>query len=130
MPRLLAGLEPRGPTHLPVQHGQAMLPDLKVTDSSEALLQGRAPPFRLLVRAMRRGGQPIPDIRYTLSEPFVVGGQGPGAWLQQLLPLLPLLPPGQVKGLRSPGGPGLWDVRGPRPTNPQPPSSQRWPPLV
>ena len=30
-------------------HGQAIMPDLEVTDSSEALLKGRRPPFRLLV---------------------------------------------------------------------------------
>ena len=31
---------------VPMISGQAMLPDLKVTESSEALLTGRAPPFR------------------------------------------------------------------------------------
>jgi len=30
-------------------HGRAVMPDLEVTDSSEALLKGRRPPFRLLV---------------------------------------------------------------------------------
>jgi hypothetical protein len=49
-----------------------MLPDLKVTDSSEALLTGRAPPFRLLARAVRRGGEPLPGVSPVLSEPFVV----------------------------------------------------------
>eukprot|EP00887_Chlorella_sp_A99_P003348 scaffold26.g3348.t1 len=57
---------------VPMIHGQAILPDLKVTNSSEALLQGRAPPFRLLVRAVRRGGASIPNISHALSEPFVV----------------------------------------------------------
>jgi hypothetical protein len=57
-----------------VQHGQAILPDLKITDSSEALLTGRAPPFRLVVRAVRRTGELFPGILPALSEPFVVGG--------------------------------------------------------
>lgn len=33
------------------QHGRAILPDVSITDSSEAILLGRKPPFRLLVRA-------------------------------------------------------------------------------
>eukprot|EP00887_Chlorella_sp_A99_P000045 scaffold16.g45.t1 len=57
---------------VPMIRGQSILPDPKVTDSSEALLQGRAPPFRLLVRAVRRGGASIPNISHALSEPFVV----------------------------------------------------------
>jgi hypothetical protein len=57
---------------VPMIHGQAMLPDLKVTDSSEALLTGRAPPFRLLARAVRRGGAPLLGVAPVLSEPFVV----------------------------------------------------------
>ena len=57
---------------VPMISGQAMLPDLKVTDSSEALLSGRAPPFRLLARVVQRGGIPLPGIAPVLSEPFVV----------------------------------------------------------
>ena len=57
---------------VPTISGQAMLPDLKVTDSSEALLTGRAPPFRLLARLVQRGGIPLPGIAPVLSEPFVV----------------------------------------------------------
>jgi hypothetical protein len=57
---------------VPMIAGQAMLPDLKVTDSSEALLTGRAPPFRLLARLVQRGGLPFPGIAPVLSEPFVV----------------------------------------------------------
>lgn len=57
---------------VPMIHGQAMLPDLKVTDSSEALLTGRAPPFRLLARVVRRGGDLLPGVAPALSEPFVV----------------------------------------------------------
>jgi hypothetical protein len=49
-----------------------MLPDLKVTESSEALLTGRAPPFRLMARAIWRTGEGIPGIAPVLSEPFVV----------------------------------------------------------
>ena len=57
---------------VPMIAGQAMLPDLKVTDSSEALLAGRAPPFRLLARVVHRGGMPVAGIGPVLSEPFVV----------------------------------------------------------
>lgn len=57
---------------VPMIAGQAMLPDLKVTDSSEALLAGRAPPFRLLARVIHRGGMPVAGIGPVLSEPFVV----------------------------------------------------------
>ena len=63
---------PPPPPSSSLQHGQAVLPDLKVTDSSEALLTGRAPPFRLLVRAVRRTGDSVSHIRFALSEPFVV----------------------------------------------------------
>ncbi|GAB4816111.1 hypothetical protein N2152v2_003157 [Parachlorella kessleri] len=57
---------------IPMIHGQAILPDLKITDSSEALLTGRAPPFRLVVRGVRRTGEAIPGMVPALSEPFVV----------------------------------------------------------
>ena len=48
-----------------------VLPDLAVTDSSEALLSGRKPPFRLVVRAKRKGGQHL-SLRPAVSEAFVV----------------------------------------------------------
>ena len=54
-----------------VQRGSAQLPDLHVTDSSEAMLSGRKPPFRLLVRAIATDGRPI-RIRHAVSEGFVV----------------------------------------------------------
>jgi hypothetical protein len=57
---------------VPMIHGQALLPDLKITDSSEALLTGRAPPFRLACRAVHRSGEPFAGVRFALSEPFVV----------------------------------------------------------
>lgn len=57
---------------VPMIHGQALLPDLKITDSSEALLTGRAPPFRLSVRAVHRSGEPFEGVAFALSEPFVV----------------------------------------------------------
>lgn len=57
---------------VPMIHGQALLPDLKITDSSEALLTGRAPPFRLAVRAVHRTGEPFHGIAFSLSDPFVV----------------------------------------------------------
>ena len=41
--------------------------------SSEALLAGQKPPFRLLVRAMSRdSGARLSNIRFAVSEPFVV----------------------------------------------------------
>jgi len=69
--------------------GAAPLPDLHVTDSSEAMLSGRKPPFRLLVRAVVRasaaggtggaaaaagggGKRGEPPARHAVSEGFVV----------------------------------------------------------
>ena len=54
-----------------VQRGMAALPDLHVSDSSEAMLSGRKPPFRLLVRAAHRDGRKV-NIRHAVSEGFVV----------------------------------------------------------
>ena len=42
-----------------------------MTDSSEAILSGRKPPFRLLVRAVATDGRPI-NVRHAVSEGFVV----------------------------------------------------------
>ena len=49
----------------------AQLPDLHVSDSSEAMLSGRKPPFRLLVRAVASDGRKV-NIRHAVSEGFVV----------------------------------------------------------
>ncbi len=57
-----------------VQRGMAQLPDLHVTDSSEAMLSGRKPPFRLLVRAIASDGRKV-NIRHAVSEGFVVGSR-------------------------------------------------------
>lgn len=54
-----------------LQRGMAALPDLHVSDSSEAMLSGRKPPFRLLVRAAHRDGRKV-NIRHAVSEGFVV----------------------------------------------------------
>ncbi len=54
-----------------VQRGMAQLPDLHVSDSSEAMLSGRKPPFRLLVRAVASDGRKV-NIRHAVSEGFVV----------------------------------------------------------
>lgn len=54
-----------------IQRGMAALPDLHVSDSSEAMLSGRKPPFRLLVRAAHRDGRKV-NIRHAVSEGFVV----------------------------------------------------------
>lgn len=54
-----------------VQRGLAQLPDLHVSDSSEAMLSGRKPPFRLLVRAAASDGRKV-NIRHAVSEGFVV----------------------------------------------------------
>ncbi len=53
------------------QRGMAQLPDLHVSDSSEAMLSGRKPPFRLLVRAVASDGRKV-NIRHAVSEGFVV----------------------------------------------------------
>ena len=54
-----------------LQRGMALLPDLHVTDSSEAMLSGRKPPFRLLVRAVHADGHRL-NVRHAVSEGFVV----------------------------------------------------------
>lgn len=54
-----------------LQRGLAQLPDLHVSDSSEAMLSGRKPPFRLLVRAVASDGRNV-SIRHAVSEGFVV----------------------------------------------------------
>ena len=56
---------------LVLQRGMAQLPDLHVSDSSEAMLSGRKPPFRLLVRAVATDGRKV-NIRHAVSEGFVV----------------------------------------------------------
>lgn len=55
------------------QRGQAALSDLQVTTSSEALLAGKAPTFRLLVWAVDMHGEPVASVTYVVSEFFVVG---------------------------------------------------------
>lgn len=54
-----------------MQRGKINLPELHVTDSSEAILSGRKPPFRLLVRPVLPSGRPL-KIRHAISEGFVV----------------------------------------------------------
>ncbi len=48
--------------------------DLSLTTSSEALLSGKAPTFRLLVWAVEANGEPVPYVTYVVSESFVVRG--------------------------------------------------------
>lgn len=51
----------------------AYLPDLSVTGSSEAILQGQKPPFRLMARAVHAAdGTRATHIRPAISESFVV----------------------------------------------------------
>ena len=57
----------------------AQLPDLHVSDSSEAMLSGRKPPFRLLVRAVASDGRKV-NIRHAVSEGFVVR-----CWFEHLI---------------------------------------------
>lgn len=45
--------------------------------SSEALLSGVKPPFRLLVRAINPDGSPAMHIRFAVSEAFVVRPRAP-----------------------------------------------------
>jgi len=54
------------------ERGQAPLSDLQCTTSSEALLCGKAPTFRLLVWALDNQGNPLTSITYVVSENFVV----------------------------------------------------------
>jgi hypothetical protein len=51
---------------------QGPISDLQVTTSSEALLAGKAPTFRLLVWAVDAAGEPLSNITYVVSENFVV----------------------------------------------------------
>lgn len=53
------------------QRGVAHLPELYVSDSSEAMLSGRKPPLRLLVQAAHDQGSCI-SLRHAVSEGFVV----------------------------------------------------------
>lgn len=55
-----------------MQRGQGGISDLAVTTSSEALLSGKAPTFRLLVWAVDAAGEPVPYVTYVVSESFVV----------------------------------------------------------
>lgn len=70
---------------VPLVKGMAVLPDLHITDSSEALLSGRKPPFRLLARSLVASSNSkatssktpakeaaMPTIRSAVSEGFVV----------------------------------------------------------
>ncbi|KAK9790768.1 hypothetical protein WJX73_001816 [Symbiochloris irregularis] len=58
--------------NVPINRAQAYLPDLVVTGSSEALLSGQKPPFRLFVRAVHMDGTRASHIRFAVSEAFVV----------------------------------------------------------
>ncbi|KIZ02180.1 hypothetical protein MNEG_5775 [Monoraphidium neglectum] len=55
-----------------LENGTALLPDLTVTDSSEALLQGRRPPFRLLAWCPDGLGGFNHAVQYAVSDDFVV----------------------------------------------------------
>ncbi|GFR43381.1 hypothetical protein Agub_g4453, partial [Astrephomene gubernaculifera] len=58
--------------YLPLERGAASVSDLTLTTSSEALLSGKAPTFRLLVWAVEANGEPVPHVTYVVSESFVV----------------------------------------------------------
>lgn len=66
----------RLPPHCSAQRGAATLSDLSLTTSSEALLSGKAPTFRLLVWAVEPNGEPVPYVTYVVSESFVVSARG------------------------------------------------------
>lgn len=63
---------------LPAQGHSAALTDLEATDSSEALLLGRKPPFRLHARVILQASPaaaaagPAPSVMDAVSEGFVV----------------------------------------------------------
>ncbi|KAF8065943.1 sua1 [Scenedesmus sp. PABB004] len=56
---------------LQTKAGRVVLPELVLTDSSEAMLSGRKPPFRLAARARHVDGRRLAT-RPAVSEPFVV----------------------------------------------------------
>lgn len=66
-----AASAPDGKVNLQLIQGIATLPDLHISDSSEALLSGRKPPFRLIVRVAQASRQEI-KVRQAVSEGFVV----------------------------------------------------------
>lgn len=69
--------------------------DLALTTSSEALLSGKAPTFRLLVWAVEANGEPVPYVTYVVSESFVVRG-AEGAACDSLTNGLPVRLAGNV----------------------------------
>ncbi|GAX78271.1 hypothetical protein CEUSTIGMA_g5713.t1 [Chlamydomonas eustigma] len=62
----------QGKVIVPMSRGRVNLPEMHVSDSSEAILSGRKPPFRLLVRALLPIDRPQLQIRHAISEGFVV----------------------------------------------------------
>eukprot|EP00878_Enallax_costatus_P034843 GHUV01038739.1.p2 GENE.GHUV01038739.1~~GHUV01038739.1.p2 ORF type:complete len:119 (-),score=17.48 GHUV01038739.1:169-525(-) len=54
-----------------MQDGSVELPAITFTESSEALLSGRKPPFRLVARAKQTQESNL-QIKHAVSEPFVV----------------------------------------------------------
>ena len=82
-----------------LQRGMAALPELHVSDSSEAMLSGRKPPFRLLVQAVHRKGRKL-NIRHAVSEGFVVSYSSDNPdWLDQI-----------CEGTHSVLLPAVWDL--------------------
>jgi len=79
-PLLVPGKGAEGARHsssmsvlLAMTDGRVPLPDISITGSSEAILQGQKPPFRLLARAVStQDGSRVAHIRPAVSEPFVV----------------------------------------------------------
>ncbi|CAL5229988.1 g13422 [Coccomyxa viridis] len=71
VPSAIASHSPTAKVIVQLTRGMAQLPDLHVSDSSEAMLSGRKPPFRLLVRAVATDGRKV-NIRHAVSEGFVV----------------------------------------------------------
>ena len=67
---------PPPPSPMYTQGGQLDLPDLRFTDSSESVLQGKKPPLRLMVRvaAQDRDADGMPTIHPAVSGSFVVRG--------------------------------------------------------
>jgi hypothetical protein len=68
---------------VPLVNSRLVLPDLRVTDSSEAMLSGRKPPLRLMMRAVYKDTLlPVPHIRHAISEGFVVAVRSSFVFLQ------------------------------------------------
>lgn len=102
---------------MPAQGGQVVLQDLHVSDSSEAILSGRKPPFRLMARALIPNPSALASqvgvrlrIRHAVSEGFVVRGTAACASTacKRCLGCMHICPPGADDGAMGAAGVRGW----------------------